>query len=151
MLKHIIALAGIAAIGLPGAALAAMDSKQVAIAAKALNFLTSKPPAGARIVVVSGAADLAAVKEALPSATVEAGGPSDTAGAFAAFVGSAADAKSAGAGTVTIGGDVACVDTGACVIAVEVQPKVSIYVSRAAASAAGISFDPNFKMMITEK
>jgi len=129
-----------------------MDGKQVTIAAKALSFLATKPPAGAKIVVVGTAAELDDVKKALPAANVVAGGPEVAAGAFAAFVGSTADAQMAKEqGVVTIGGDIACVEAGACVIAVEVTPKVSIYVSRAAASATGVDFDPNFKMMIVEK
>ncbi|MBB6254412.1 hypothetical protein [Nitrospirillum iridis] len=134
-----------------GAASAAeMDAKQVTIAAKALGFLTVKAPAGAKVVVTAGAAPVAAVQAALPAAAVAAGDAAP--GAYAVFVSSAAEGKKALAkGTVTVGNEVACVDAGACVIAVETTPKVTIYVSKAAAAAAGVEFDPNFKMMVTEK
>lgn len=146
-------MAAMLVIGASGQAVAAaMDAKQTQIAAKALGFVTPKPAAGARVVVLAGAADPAAVQAALSGFAVVAGGPADAAGAFAVFVPSAAEAKAvAGKGVVTVSGDPACVDAGACVIAIETQPKVSIYVSKAAAAAAGIEFDANFKMMITEK
>jgi hypothetical protein len=131
---------------------AEMDAKQVTIAAKALGFATPKAAAGAKVVVTPGAAPVAAVQSALSGASVAAGDAGSAAGAFAVFVASADEAKkAAGKGTITVGNDVACVEAGACVIAVETTPKVTIYVSKAAASAAGIDFDPNFKMMITEK
>jgi hypothetical protein len=131
---------------------AEMDAKQVTIAAKALGFATPKAPAGAKVVVTPGAAPVAAVQSALSAASVAAGDAGSAAGAFAVFVASADEAKkAAGKGTITVGNDVACVEAGACVIAVETVPKVTIYVSKAAASAAGVDFDPNFKMMITEK
>ncbi|MFX9169603.1 hypothetical protein ABTN79_20465, partial [Acinetobacter baumannii] len=67
-----------------------MDNKQVQIAAKALGFLTSKPAAGAKVVVLAGAADVGAVQTAMPGLAVAAGGPGDGSGAFAVFVGDAA-------------------------------------------------------------
>jgi hypothetical protein len=131
---------------------AEMDAKQVAIAAKALGFVTPKAGAGAKVVVMPGAAPLAAVQSALPGATVTSGDAAAAAGAFAVFVASVDDAKKVQAkGIITVGNDVACVDAGACVIAVETTPKVTIYVSGAGAAAAGVAFDPNFKMMVTEK
>jgi len=139
---------------LVSAGAAALDGKQVQIAGKVFNFLEKKPAAGATVVIVSGAADPAAVKTTLASLKIVEGGAGDAAGAFAAFVGSAADAqaaKAANAAIITIGGDVACVDSGACVIAIETQPKVSIYVSRAAATKAGVEFDTSFKMLVTER
>jgi hypothetical protein len=134
------------------AAAAEMDAKQVTIAAKALGFATPKASAGVKVVVTPGAAPVAAVQSALSTASVAGGDAASAAGAFAVFVASIDEAKKAnGKGTITIGNDVACVEAGACVIAVETTPKVTIYVSKAAASAAGVDFDPNFKMMVTEK
>ncbi|TWB48238.1 hypothetical protein [Nitrospirillum viridazoti] len=148
ILKTAALAAALSASSLAGAA--EMDAKQVTIAAKALGFLTTKAPAGAKVVVTAGAAPVAAVQAALPGAAVTAGDAAP--GAYAVFVSSAAEGKKALAkGTVTVGNDVACVDAGGCVIAVETTPKVTIYVSKAAASAAGVEFDPNFKMMVTEK
>ncbi|MDG3438892.1 hypothetical protein [Nitrospirillum amazonense] len=148
ILKTAVLAAALSVSGLAGAA--EMDAKQVTIAAKALGFLTTKAPAGAKVVVTAGAAPVAAVQAALPGAAVAAGDAAP--GAYAVFVSSAAEGKKALAkGTVTVGNDIACVDAGGCVIAVETTPKVTIYVSKAAASAAGVEFDPNFKMMVTEK
>jgi hypothetical protein len=90
---------------------------------------------------------VADVQAALPNFSVAAG---DGAGAYAAFVASAAEAKAAGAKVLTIG-PLACVEAGACVIGVETTPKVTIYLSSAAATAAGLDFDPNFKLMVTTK
>lgn len=131
---------------------AEMDAKQISIAAKALGFVSPKAATGAKVLVTSGAAPVAAVQSALASATVSAGDAGAAAGAFAVFVSSIDEAQKAnGKGTITISNNVGCVDAGACVMAVETTPKVTIFVSKAAASAAGIEFDPNFKMMITEK
>ena len=148
----IMALAITGSLTATSAGAAEMDTKQVTIAAKALGFATPKAPAGAKVVVTPGAAPVAAVQSALSAASVAAGDAGSAAGAFAVFVASADEAKKAnGKGTITVGNDIACVEAGACVIAVETVPKVTIYVSKAAAAAAGIDFDPNFKMMITEK
>jgi hypothetical protein len=149
---HLAAALAAAILLAGGGAEAGMDAKQVTIAAKALGFLGTKPGAGAKVVVTAGAADVAAVQAALPGAAVAAGSADGAAGAFAVFVASAAEGrKAAGKGVVTIGSEVGCVDAGACVIAVETTPKVTIYVSKAAAAEAGVQFDPNFKMMVTEK
>ncbi len=151
MYRRLVAAAVLTVLGF-GPANAAMDAKQVQIAAKALGFLAKKPAPGSKIVVVGSAAAVADVTAALPGMSVAAGSAADGASAFAVFVSTAAEATAAkGAGVVTIGSAVACVDAGACVLAIETQPKVTIYVSKAAATAAGVSFDANFKMMITEK
>lgn len=133
---------------------AGMDAKQVQIVAKVFSFLEKKPAAGATVVVLPGSADPAAVKAALGSLKISEGSPSDAAGAFAVFVGSAQEAlaaKAANASTITIGSEVGCVDSGACVLVIETVPKVSIYVSRAAAQKAGVDFDTSFKMLMTER
>ena len=121
--------------GLAGSAEASapanVDPKWVLIVAKALDFVTRKPVPPAKVIVVG-----------------------DAAGAFAIIVNTPEEARAAhaaNANVAIIGNNEPCVEVGACLIAVETQPKVSIYVSRAAALAAGIEFDPNFKMMITEK
>ena len=133
---------------------AGLDPKQIQIVTKTFDFLSKKPAANAKVVVVAGSADIATVKSALPTFTVTEGGLHDVAGAFAVIVNTPDEAKEArgiNANVLTIGGDVACVTASACLIAVQVQPKVTIFVSHAAAQAAGIEFDPNFKMLITEK
>ncbi|MEO5374864.1 MAG: hypothetical protein H7840_11380 [Alphaproteobacteria bacterium] len=136
------------------AAAAGMDNRQVRIVAKVFNFLGKRPMPGASVVVVRGAADVAAVKAALAPMMVVEGGAGDAAGAFAVIVNSAAEAIAASRANprvFTIGPEVGCVDTGACVLVVETQPQVSVYVSRAAASHAGIEFDTSFMMLITER
>ncbi len=133
---------------------AALDAKAVLVVAKTFNFLIKKPAPDAKVIIVGGAADPAATQAALGKMAVSAGAPGDAAGAFAVIVDTpdaAKAAKAANPTVMTIGSEVGCVDSGACVLAVETQPKVTIYVSRAAAQAAGIEFDPNFKMLITEK
>lgn len=51
---------------------------------------------------------------------------------------------------ITVGTDKDCVAAGQCVIAVESSPKVQIYVSRAAAQAAGVSFSSAFLILVKE-
>ena len=130
------------------------DGKSVQIAAKTFDFLTHKPTGGAKVVVVGKAVDLVAAQSALGKYAVSEGGAGDAAGAFAVFVENEDEARAArkvNANVVTIGADQACVSDGACLIAIETQPKVTIFVSRAVAQASGVEFDPNFKMLITEK
>ncbi len=130
-----------------------LDDKQIQIMAKVFNFLEKKPPSGAIILILPGAADLSAAKNALGALTVVEGSAANATGAFAVLVATPNDAKAVGASnaqTIIISGDVGCVDAGSCMIAIETQPKVSIYTSRAAAAKAGVNFDPNFKMLITE-
>ncbi len=144
-----------AAIGMAGSAGAApLDAKTIQIVAKTFDFLSHKPAAGSKVVVVAGSADPAQVQTALAKMMVSPGKTADAAGAFAIFVNTPEEAKAArdaNASIFTIGGDVGCVTSGSCLMAVETQPKVTIYVSRAVAQASGVEFDPNFKMLITEK
>ena len=133
---------------------AEMDAKQIRIAAKVFNYLTNKPPNQALVLVMPGAADVDTVKTALGGMTVVAGGSGNTEQAFAVFVNSADDAKAVNLGNakiLTIGGDVGCVDSGQCVIAIQTQPRVTIYSSQVAAAKAGVMFEPNFKMLMTER
>jgi len=133
---------------------APLDTKTIQIVAKTFDFLSHKPAPGSKVVVVAGAADPSAVQAALSKMTVAAGKTADAAGAFAIIVNTPEEARAArdaNANVFTIGGDVGCVTAGSCLMAVETQPKVTIYVSRAVAQASGVEFDPNFKMLITEK
>jgi hypothetical protein len=129
------------------AAEADMETKGVLVAARALNFAKPPPPAGAKITVTEGAAKLADVAGALSAFSVVAG---NGVGAYAAFVASTAEAKAAGPKVLTIG-PLDCVEAGACVLSVETSPKVVIYLSNAAAAAAGVDFDSNFKLMVQAK
>ncbi len=147
----------IVAVEVTGSAMAAqgpLDAKAIQIVAKTFDFLSHKPARDAKVVVVGGAADLAAARSSLGKMAVSEGAAGDAAGAFAVLVNTPEQARAARAvnGTVlTVGSDVSCVIAGACLTAVETQPKVTIYVSRAVAQATGVEFDPNFKMLITEK
>ena len=51
---------------------------------------------------------------------------------------------------LSISSDMACVNSGACVMGVAASPKVEIVVNSAAAAAIGASFKAAFKMMIKE-
>ena len=131
-----------------------MDAKQVRIAAKVFSFLQNKASPGAVVIVLSGAADVAQLAAALQTLKVSEGRATDTVGAVAAFVNSTAEAnavKGVNPRILIIGADAACVDASACIIAVETIPKISVYLSRAAASSAGIDFDTSFKMLVTER
>jgi hypothetical protein len=138
----------------PAAWAEALDGKAITIIAKTFDFLLDRPPPGARLVVVGQAADLGRAREAFPQMMVTAGGPGDASGAFAMLVASIDEARAAQAvnpAILTIGGDMACVDAGACLLAVETRPRLTISVSRAATRAARIRFEANFKMVATER
>lgn len=141
--------------GGPAVALAdGMDVKQVRIAAKVFSFLQNKPSPGAVVIVLSGAADVALLATALQTLKINEGRVTDVAGAVAVFVKSTAEAnaaKSVNPRVLIIGADAGCVDASACIVAVETSPKISVYLSRAAASNAGIDFDTSFKMLVTER
>ena len=62
------------------------------------------------------------------------------------FAGAAAKAKK----LITIGSEVGCATSGACVMSVSADPKVEIVVSRTAAAAVGAVFKAAFRMMIRE-
>jgi hypothetical protein len=57
----------------------------------------------------------------------------------------------AGKGMLTIASDPAVVTNGEAVMAVRSEPRVEIYVSRAAAQTAGVEFSTAFRMMIQER
>jgi hypothetical protein len=133
---------------------AGMDTKQVRIAAKVFSYLHEKPQPGASVVVIAGAADVAALTAALGGLKVSEGSVADAANAVAAFVNSTAEADAArrlNPRLLTIGVDVGCIEASACVIAVETTPKVSVYLSRKAAMSANIDFDTSFRMLVTER
>jgi hypothetical protein len=66
-----------------------------------------------------------------------------SAGAIAAAV--------AGKGVLTVATVVSAVESGQVVMAVRSEPRVEIFVSRAAAAASGASFASAFRMMIQER
>lgn len=146
--------AGLAGFMPPAAVAGGMDVKQIRIAAKVFNFLQKKPVPGAIVVVLTGAADVALLSAALHSLKINEGRVTDVASAVAVFVNSIDEAnavKSVNPQLLIIGSDAHCVDVSACIIAVETTPKISVYLSRVAASNAGIDFDTSFKMLVTER
>ncbi len=154
-LLAIVGLFGLLTGGAPAAARAdGMDVKQVRIAAKVFSFLQNKPSPGAIVVVLSGAADVSLLATTLQNLKINEGRVTDVAGAVAVFVNSTAEAnavKGVNPRILIIGANAGCVDASACIIAVETTPKISVYLSRAAASSAGIDFDTSFKMLVTER
>lgn len=149
----VIGVAGILFLASPFAQ-AGMDAKQILLFNKVLTFLDKKPSAGAMVVVLPGAADLATMKTALSSMNIVEGGASDAAGAFAVFVNSATEGqavKTKNPRALIISGDVGCVVAQACILSIETQPKVAISISRPAAAAAGITFDTSFNMLLTDR
>ena len=154
-LTVIAGIIGVLVSAVPVATLAdGMDVKQIRIAAKVFSFLQNKPSPGAIVVVLSGAADATLLATALQNLKISDGRVADVAGAVAVFVKSTVDAnaaKSVNPHLLIIGTDAGCVDASACIIAVETTPKISVYLSRAAASSAGIDFDTSFKMLVTER
>ncbi len=57
----------------------------------------------------------------------------------------------AGKGVLTVASDPAAVSAGVVVMAVRIEPRVEIYLSRSAARAAGIEFSTPFRMMLQER
>jgi class 3 adenylate cyclase len=60
-------------------------------------------------------------------------------------------AATAGKGILTVTSDPVAIAAGEAVMAVRSQPRVEIFVSRAAALAAGVEFSTAFRMMIQER
>ncbi|MTJ79987.1 MAG: hypothetical protein F8N37_03050 [Telmatospirillum sp.] len=67
-------------------------------------------------------------------------------GANAAKVGSLSKDKKLPCGTI----DIPQVQGGQCLMGIKTDPKVEIIVNKSVAEAAGITFDPAFKMLITQ-
>jgi hypothetical protein len=59
-------------------------------------------------------------------------------------------AAARGMHAVTMSTDMACVNSGNCVVGVSAEPRVEIVVSRAASTAAGVAFAQAFRVMIRE-
>jgi hypothetical protein len=59
-------------------------------------------------------------------------------------------AAARGLHAVTLSTDMACVNSGNCVVGVAAEPRVEIVVSRAASGANGVSFAQAFRVMIRE-
>jgi hypothetical protein len=144
-------------------------AKDVQVAGRALTFLENGPTGKAVLGVVFDPSKPASVAEknavmaaiggglsagavTLTGKPVEASAVSGVSGVAALYVttgvnvGAAAKAKK----LITIGSDVSCATSGACVMSVSADPKVEIVVNRSAAAAVGAVFKAAFRMMIRE-
>lgn len=147
-------------------------AKDLQVAGRALTFLESGPTGKATLGVVfdpskpASVAEKNAVMAALGSGmstgaltlvgkAVEAGDVGGVSGVAALYVTTGVNAGPVGAAArgkkiITIGSDMSCVTSGACVMSVSADPKVEIVVSRSAAAAVGAVFKAAFRMMIRE-
>jgi hypothetical protein len=145
-------------------------ARDVQVAARVLTFLENAPSGRAVVGVVFDPSKPASVAEkdevmatlgdgmavgglTIVGKPVEAGSaPASvvalivTHGVDFAAVGQAAKARK----LVTIGLDMACVNSGACAVGVASTPKVEIVVNRETTASLGVSFKAAFRLMIKE-
>ncbi|HTK36586.1 MAG TPA: hypothetical protein VL358_15045 [Caulobacteraceae bacterium] len=149
--------------------LSADPAKNIQAAARVLTFLENPPAGRTEIGVVFDPAKPASVAEknaimiaigggyttggiTIVGKPMEAGA---VGGAKVLFVTHGVNYAAAGSDAraqraITIGSDFACVQSGACVIAISTDPTVQIVVNHKAAAAVGASFRAAFRMMIQE-
>jgi len=147
-------------------------AKDLQVAGRALTFLENGPTGKATLGVVFDPSKPASVaeKNALMAAIgggmsagaltvvgkpVEAGDVASVSGVTALYITTGVNAGPVGAAAkakklITIGSEVGCATSGACVMSVSADPKVEIVVSRTAAAAVGAVFKAAFRMMIRE-
>ena len=148
---------------------ASLSGKDLQIIAKAIGFLDPAPAGGVVAVVYSDPASKSDADEIVAGfgGGLASSGGTVTAKAVAAGAlgeGSGYIALILASGTATnavssvaklhripcVTGSTALVQSGACIMAVQSQPKVSITVNHSAAQAAGIGFASAFAMLIHE-
>ena len=165
-------MALIGALFLTPLSASAEGAREVQVAGRTLTFLDNGPTGKVVFAVVFDASKPASVAEkdevmgalgagmtvggvTIVGKAVDAGSVSGVSGVAAfylthgvnyAAVGAAAKSKK----VLSISSDMACVNSGACVMGVAASPKVEIVVNSAAAAAVGASFKAAFKMMIKE-
>ena len=151
-----------------------VTKKDILVASRALNFIQNKPSGTVAAAIVFDPANpaskasadaiaaiigggLKAGKISLTAKLVSVGDLGGLTGTKIAFVAEgmsahfgAISSAATGAGIVVASTDVACVRSGQCALGVETSPKVQIYASKSAASAAGVEFLPAFLMMVKE-
>ncbi len=147
-------------------------SREIQVAGRTLTFLDNGPSGRVTFAVVFDASKPASVAEkdevmaAIGSGMSVGGttivgravemnsiGSAGDAGAFYLTHGvnyTAAGAFAKSKKILSISSDMACVQSGACVMGVAASPKVEIVVNSATAKAEGIVFKAAFKMMIKE-
>lgn len=158
------ALAGLS----PGLA-SASPAKSIQVAGRVLTFLKNAPSGTTVVGVVFDRSnpDSVAEKNAIMAgigggysvggATI-VGKPMEEGaigGVKALFITHGVDYAAVGADArakhiITIGSDLACVQSGACVVGISTDPTVQIVVNHTSAAAVGASFRAAFRMMIEE-
>jgi len=154
------------ALGLTApAAQAELSAMHVNVALKSIKFLQPAPQAGdvAAFVYKDGDAASKSVAEQLAggmdtsvlAARVTSSSAPDLSKARLVFVTDAALADIAGINAVAqpnhaaaVASQTSCSEAGECVLTVETEPKVQIYLSAAAAGKAGVSFSNAFMMLV---
>jgi hypothetical protein len=166
------AIAIIATAGLCDAAHAQMTSDTVAVGARAASFLQPRPSGTvtaaiiyepgneasereARVIERELAEGLAAGSLRLRARRVASTALDELAGARLAFVTRGTPyrqiaAAAASRSVLTISSDLACVRAAQCSMAVQSSPRIQIFVSRTASSAARIRFSSSFLMLVKE-
>lgn len=167
----VLALCAMALVAAPISA-HADAAKDLQVAGRALTFLENGPTGKATLGVVFDPSKPASVAEknaimaaiggglsagalTLGGKPVEAGDVAGVSGVAALYITTGVNAGPVGAAAkakkiITIGSDMSCVTSGACVMSVSADPKVEIVVSRSAAAAVGAVFKAAFRMMIRE-
>lgn len=152
---------------------AAMTQDDLLVAARALSFMQNPPAGDVRVGIVYSAGDARSVQEAdnlqrmlagglkvgnltllpvklkiddLAAANVQLFLLTNYVGNDAARVSAASKAKH----LPCITDDIAQVQNGTCVMGVRSDPRIEIFVNRAAAASSGTSFATVFRMLITE-
>ena len=164
--KTLAFVAALTAAGIAGVAQATTSERDLQVMARAAGFVDGLPRGNVPVAVVDGPNADAVV--AAMGAGVAGGGVTlvprkvavgDLAGSGVRVIivpegqggqhgAIAAAARSLHA--VTMSTDMACVNSGNCVVGVAAEPRVEIVVSRAASTAAGVSFAQAFRVMIRE-
>jgi hypothetical protein len=167
----LLVLSALALVAAPFAA-HADAAKDLQVAGRALTFLENGPTGKATLGVVFDPSKPGSVAEknavmaaigggmsagalTITGKAVEAGDVGGVSGVNALYITTGVNAAPVGAAAkakklITIGSDVSCATSGACVMSVSADPKVEIVVSRSAAAAVGAVFKAAFRMMIRE-
>ena len=145
------ALIAAAAILASAGPVQADGGREIQVAARTLSFLDGGPSGKVVFAIVFDPSKPASVAE--KDEVMSALGSAGDAGAFYLTHGvnyTAAGAFAKSKKILSISSDMACVQSGACVMGVAATPKVEIVVNSAAATAIGAKFKAAFKMMIKE-
>ena len=154
-----------------------MTTKDLAVAARSLAFLSQRPTGELRTVIIYAPDQEASRREAETIASILSGGLSagrvrliasppvlittsnlsalenkDVAfvtGSLGAWHAAIAEA-SARRRIVTVSNDLTCVISGNCVMGVRSEPRVQVVINRKLAERSSIEFAPGFRLLVTE-